>query len=62
MYKYRIKYKLGYKGITTVEADSVNGFQPTSDTYTFKVENEIVVAIPKDVVVSIDRVNTESDT
>lgn len=62
MYKYRIKYKPGHKGISMVEADSVNGFQPTSDTYTFKVENEIVVAIPKDVVVSIDRVNTESDS
>ena len=61
MNKYRIRYKKGYDGTTRIEADSINGFQPSCDTYLFKIAGEIVAAIPKDAVSSIDKVNI-SDT
>lgn len=61
MNTYRISYKPKMKGITFVKADNVNGFQPTSDTYTFKIGEEVVVAIPKNVVLSIDKVREHSD-
>ncbi|MYF39101.1 MAG: hypothetical protein F4219_10145 [Gammaproteobacteria bacterium] len=61
MNTYRINYKPKMHGIRFVQADNVNGFQPTSDTYTFKIGEEVVVAIPKNVVLSIDKVKTTSD-
>lgn len=61
MNTYRIRYKKGQRGIRLVRADSVNGFQPSSDTYIFKLENEIVAAIPKAVVISVERVNTHEE-
>lgn len=37
MNQYRIKYKQGLRGVSMIQADSVNGFKPTSDTYIFKM-------------------------
>ena len=56
MNRYRIKYKSSHKGVTHVSADSINGFQPEKDTYIFKSDGEIVAAIPKANVVSIELV------
>ena len=39
-----------------VEADSVNGFSPSSDTYTFKIDGEVIAAVPKGNVISITKV------
>ena len=61
MNTYRIRYKKGMSGMSLVEADSVNGFQPTCDTYLFKREGEIVAAVPKAVVVSVERIDTGRD-
>ena len=38
MNTYRIRYKGGMRGAQLVKADTVNGFQPTHDTYLFKIE------------------------
>lgn len=62
MYTYRIRYKKGEAGVKLVSADSVNGFQPSSDSYVFKKEQEVVAVMPKAVVVSVERVdNGDSD-
>ena len=61
MNNYRIRYKPGNAGLKTVQADSINGFQPSCDTYVFKLENEVVAAIPKAVVVSIERIDNGED-
>ena len=61
MNTYRIRYKKGMVGLNLVEADSVNGFQPTCDTYLFKREGKIVAAVPKAVVVSVEMVDTGRD-
>ena len=58
---YRIKYKKGEAGLKFVKADSINGFQPSSDTYLFKMEGEIVAAIPKSVVVSVEVVRGDDE-
>ena len=52
MNTYRVRYRRGESGLKFVNADSVNGFQPTSDSYVFKRENEVVAVMPKAVVVS----------
>ena len=44
-----------------VAADSVNGFKPTCDTYVFKEGEEIVAAIPKANMVSVERVTRNSE-
>ncbi len=62
MNNYRIRYKPGVgQGLRQVRADSVNGFQPSCDTYVFRLENEIVAAIPKVNVASIERVKATDD-
>ena len=48
-------------GLRLVQADSVNGFQPTCDTYLFKREGEIVAAVPKAVVVSVEKIDNGDD-
>ena len=58
MNTYRIRDKKGERGLRLVKADSVNGFQPTCDTYIFKLEEEIVAIVPKAVVLSVARVRT----
>ena len=60
MNTYRILFLKGSKP-QYVEADSVNGFQPTSDSYVFKTAGEVVAAIPKAVVVSVVKINNGSD-
>lgn len=62
MNTYRIRYKKGMVGLDYVEADSVNGFQPTCDTYLFKREGKIVAAVPKAVVVSVEMVDDGRDS
>ena len=54
MNTYRVRYRKGESGLKIVNADSVNGFQPTSDSYVFKRENEVVAVMPKTVVVSVE--------
>ena len=54
MNTYRVRYRKGESGLKIVNADSVNGFQPTSDSYVFKRENEVVSVMPKTVVVSVE--------
>ena len=57
MNTYRIRYRKGMTGLRLVQADSVNGFQPTCDTYLFRREGEIVAAVPKAVVVSVEKID-----
>ena len=57
MNTYRVRYKKGHKGLVTIQADSVNGFKPSCDSYVFKREGEIVAVIPKAVVVSVEMVS-----
>ena len=60
---YRINFtKSAYKARQFVKADNVNGFDPSSDTYTFKIDGEIVAAVPKATVISITKVSSESET
>ena len=57
MNTYRIRYRReARKGTQYVQADSVNGFEPTCDTYLFKIGPEVVAAIPKVNVVSVEKV------
>ncbi len=58
MNTYHIKYKSGCDGDPYVEADSVNGFDPSCDTYTFKKSGEVVAVVPKAVVASIQKVGS----
>ena len=59
MNNYRIKYKKGESGANYVEADSVNGFDQSCDTYLFKIDGEIVAVIPKANVISVVKVAVE---
>ena len=60
--KYRITYMKGLRGgVRIVEADTVNGFQPTCDTYLFKIGAEIVAAIPKVNVLSVEKIAVADD-
>ena len=59
MNTYRIRYTTGNSGVKLVRADSVNGFDPAWDTYVFKRENEVVAAIPKAVVASVEKVDED---
>ena len=61
MNKYRIRYKQGARGIRIVTADTIHGFQPSCDTYIFKMEGEIVAVIPKANVISIETIATGDD-
>jgi len=56
MPRYRIRYREGESGPEYVSADSFSGVEPTSDTYLFKVEGEIVVAVSKMIVNSVEKV------
>ena len=61
MNTYRIVFdKTAGREWQFVEADNVNGFDPSSDTYTFKIGGEVVAAIPKARVTSIEKVKSES--
>lgn len=53
MNKYRILYVKGSQGVTTVKADTVNGFRPDSDSYVFRLGDEVVAVMPKANVASI---------
>ena len=53
---YRIRYVKGSHGVNIVKADTVNGFKPESDTYVFKMGNEVVAVTPKKQVVSIEKI------
>ncbi len=62
MNTYEVRYQRGIRGGPhTVKADTVNGFQPTHDTYVFKIGNEVVAAIPKANVVSVVLVRRADD-
>ena len=56
MNRYRIRYRKGETGLKFVEADSVNGFKPSCDSYVFKREGEVVAVMPKRIVASIEKV------
>ena len=58
MNTYRIRYKSGVRGIPYVKADTINGFQPNCDTYLFKQGQEIVAAVPKVNVVSVEKIES----
>ena len=55
MNRYRIHYVNGQGRPPSIDADSINGFKPTCDTYVFKIGEEVVAAIPKVRVVSITK-------
>ena len=57
MNSYRIRYRKGEAGLKLVQADSVNGFKPSCDSYVFKREGEVVAVMPKAVVVSVEKVD-----
>ena len=60
MNTYRINFnKSAREKPQLVKADNVNGFDPSSDTYTFKIDGEVVAAVPKSEVVSITKVSSE---
>lgn len=61
MNTYRIRYKKGEAGLKLVRADSVNGFKPTCDSYTFRREGEVVAVMPKAVVVSVELVSSKNE-
>ena len=61
MNTYRIWYTKGQSGAKLIQADTVNGFKPQNDSYVFKTGSEIVAVVPKGVVVSVERVETDSD-
>ncbi len=61
MNKYRIRYIKDAFGVEIVEADSFNGIEKTCDTYTFKKEGQIVAAMPKSAVVSVEKINGSED-
>ena len=56
MNRYRIKYTKGNEGVIFVDADRVCGFKPGCDAYKFKREGELVAAVPKANVASIEKV------
>ena len=57
MNHYRIRYKKDQRGIKFVKADNVNGFNNSEiDSYIFKLGIDVVAVIPKDNVVSIEKV------
>ena len=57
MNRYRIRYKKGETGLKYVQADSVNGFKPSCDSYVFKMEGEVVAVMPKTVVISVEKIS-----
>ena len=61
MNKYCILYVKGSEGVKYVEADTVNGFKPSSDNYVFKVGAEVVAVVPKNRVASIQKIKTTAD-
>ena len=52
---------MGERGVQYIKADSVNGFKPESDTYVFKIADDVVAVIPKAKTVSIVKVNRSED-
>ena len=56
MNQYRIYYVKGQRGTRYVEADTINGFKTESDSYVFKVGQEIVLVVPKSKVISIAKI------
>ncbi len=54
MNTYRITYRGGSRGAPmTIKADSLNGFTQNVDSYIFKIGDDVVAAIPKSQIVSI---------
>ncbi len=61
MNTYRVRYIKGQSGFKLIEADSVNGFKPQCDSYVFKIGSEVVAAVPKSVVVSVEKIGSGED-
>ena len=57
---YRIRFRRDAKS-QVVKADTVNGFQPTADSYVFKIEEEVVAVFPKDAVLSVTKIGPGED-
>ena len=56
---YRIKFtKKISRSSEIVEADNVNGFDSSSDTYSFKIDGEVVKVVPKENVMSITKTSS----
>ena len=56
---YRIKFtKKTSRPSEIVEADNVNGFDSSSDTYSFKIDGKIVKIVPKENVLSITKTSS----
>lgn len=56
MNTYWITYRGPRRGApVSVEAETVDGFTSSTDSYVFKVGDEVVAAIPKDMVISIKK-------
>ena len=63
MNTYRVTYhgpRLAKKH-KIVEADTVNGFKNTCDSYVFKVGKKVVYVIPKTSVIDIEIVNDDGE-
>ena len=57
MNTYRITFGKGApRRDQIVKANSVNGFEPTSDSYTFKVGQEVVAVAPKAQVLCVEKI------
>ena len=61
MNTYRIRYVKGHRGVSLVKADSINGIKPGCDTYVFRIGNELSAMIPKDRVVSVEKIRSGED-
>ena len=59
MSAYRISYKKPEHGVQVVEADVIDFLN--MDTYAFKAGDELVAVIPKENVVSIERVKDDDE-
>ena len=60
MNTYRIRFRNGKKP-QCVKADNVNGFQPTADSYVFKIDQEVVAVVPKAIVQSVVKISNGDD-
>ena len=60
MNTYRIRFRNGKKP-QYIRADNVNGFHPTSDSYVFKIDQEVVAVMPKAIVQSVVKISHGDD-
>ena len=59
MNTYRVKFRTGSSQI--VKADNVKGFNSSCDTYVFRADQDVVAAVPKNIVRSVVKVKASGD-